>query len=132
MQCPLIYEIRSLMLNKSYLGELHFQTQTHLINSEIKANRTSEFLVYKPKEFLLFQDRGGRTGKAEPMSGAETRREVEVRVLGSAFRRSVLPQKRGYGAGLGDLLGERALHIFDKRVRSRIEEKLYDVCELTR
>lgn len=55
---------------------------------------------------------------------------VEVRVLGLAFRRGVLAQKRGDGTGFSDLLGKRALHVFDKRVRSGTEEKLYDVCKL--
>lgn len=49
-----------------------------------------------------------------------------------AFWSGVLAQERGDGAGFGDLLGERALHVFDGRVGSSIQQKLHDVGKLAR
>lgn len=50
---------------------------------------------------------------------------------GLAFRGGVLTQERGDGAGFGDLLGEGALHVFDGRVSSGVQQELHDVGELT-
>lgn len=49
-----------------------------------------------------------------------------------AFRSSVLTQEGGNGAGFSDLLGERALHVFDGRVGSGVQQELHDVGKLAR
>lgn len=47
-----------------------------------------------------------------------------------AFGSCVLAQEGGDGAGFGDLLGERALHVFDGWVGSRVQQELHDVGKL--
>lgn len=47
-----------------------------------------------------------------------------------AFGSRVLAQEGGDGAGFGDLLGERALHVFDGWVSSRVQQELHDVGKL--
>lgn len=49
-----------------------------------------------------------------------------------AFRSSVLTQERGDGAGLGDLLRERALHVFDGWIGSGVQQELHNVGKLAR
>lgn len=49
-----------------------------------------------------------------------------------AFRSSVLTQEGGDGAGFSDLLRERALHVFDGRIGSGVQQELDDVGKLTR
>lgn len=47
-----------------------------------------------------------------------------------AFGGRVLAQERGDGVGFGDLLGERALHVFDGRVGAGVQQELHDVGKL--
>lgn len=47
-----------------------------------------------------------------------------------AFWSGVLAQERGDGAGFSDLLGEGALHVFDGRVGSGVQQELHDVGKL--
>lgn len=70
---------------------------------------------FKIKKNKLLQ---GRTGRGTGLAA----------VL--AFRGRVLAQERGDGVGLGDLLGERALHVFDGRVGAGVEQELHDVGKL--
>lgn len=53
-------------------------------------------------------------------------------VSGLAFWSRVLAEERGDGTGVSDLLWERALHVFDGRVSSSLQQELHDVGELTR
>ncbi len=49
-----------------------------------------------------------------------------------AFWSSVLTQERGDGTGFSDLFRERALHVFDGRVGSSVQQELHDVGKLAR
>lgn len=51
---------------------------------------------------------------------------------GLAFRGRILAQEGGDGAGLGDFLGERALHVFDGWIGSGVQQELHDVGKLAR
>lgn len=60
--------------------------------------------------------------------GGGGRRWSEVGDL--AFGSRVLAQEGGDGAGFGDLLRERALHVFDGWVGSGVQQELHDVGKL--
>lgn len=64
------------------------------------------------------------------MSGAGRKRAEKMGLL--AFRSRVLMQERGDGPGFSDLLGERALHVFDGGVGSSVQQQLHDVGKLAR
>lgn len=58
--------------------------------------------------------------------------ETRWRQGGLAFRGRVLAQERGDGAGFGDFLGQRALHVFDGWIGSSVQQELHDVGKLAR
>lgn len=49
-----------------------------------------------------------------------------------AFGSTILTKERGDGAGLSDLLGERAFHVFDGWICSSVQQELHDVGKLAR
>lgn len=93
------------------LGMCSRQNQTHLkcLETKVKEN------LYNPA--------------VRRQSGTRRRRG---RGRGLALGGRVLAQEGGDGAGLGDLLGQRALHVFDGWVGAGVQQQLHDVGKLAR
>lgn len=91
------------------------QNQTHLKYFKTKSNKN-----------LCKWDGGEEKEGGGWGWGEEGWREVGDLAFGSR----VLAQEGGDGAGFGDLLGERALHVFDGWVGSGVQQELHDVGKL--
>lgn len=109
------YQMEGLMFPPLSSKELSQRNQTHLKYLEIKSNKT----------FAILQGMNRvRQGQGRGPGG--------VGAGDLAFRSGVLTQERGDGAGFSDLFGERALHVFDGRVGSSVQQELHDVGKLAR
>lgn len=77
---------------------------------------------------------GNKEKKPQNLYKPAVRRQSETRWRqgGSAFRGRVLMQEGGDGAGFGDFLGQRALHVFDGWIGSSVQQELHDVGKLAR
>lgn len=114
-------ELRVSMNGRTNVCTQHFQNvQPAKSNSpQVFGNKVKENLHYPAVR-----------GQSKTRSGGGGR--CGVGMGGLAFRGRILAQEGGDGAGLGDFLGERALHVFDGWIGSGVQQELHDVGKLAR